>query len=166
MDKSMEKLAFKDILELMRMTGTHKSTLKTCLSLTSFNLTVVGGLQEKWIFITILHAHLAQDRGMMRRRSGWRLRSCKSTIRWASRSAATHMSCTVTGALHQPAGQKKMWLLDDNYFLYLVQSFLWPTLAQNNTEKQILSHRFPGSRDTTKLFQYLLCQLVIHLYLF
>ena len=45
-----------------------------------------------------------------------------------------------------------MWLLDDNYFLNLAQSFLWPTLAQNNTEKQILSHRFPASRDTTKLF--------------
>ena len=70
MDKSMEKLAFKDLLELMRMTGTHKNTLKTCLSLTSSNLMVVGDLQEKWIFITMLHAHLAQDRGMMSRRSG------------------------------------------------------------------------------------------------
>ena len=45
-----------------------------------------------------------------------------------------------------------MWLLDDNYLLNLAQSFLWPTLTQNNTEKQILSHRFPASRDTTKLF--------------
>ena len=94
---------------------------------------------------------LAQDREMMRRRSGWRLRSCKS-IRWASSSAATRVSCTVTGALHQPAGHKKMWLLDDNYLLNLAQSFLWPTLTQNNTEKQILSHRFPASGDTTKLF--------------
>ena len=109
---------------------------------------------------------LAQDRGMMRRRSGWRLRSCKSTIRWASRSTATCVSCTVTGALHQPAGHKKMWLLYNNYLLNLAQSFLWTTLTQNNTEKQIPSHRFPASRDTTKLFQYLLCQLVIHLYLF
>ena len=75
------KNAFKDILEPIRMTGTHKNTLKTCLSLTSFNLTVVGDLQEKWIFIIMLHAHLAQDREMMRKRSGWRLRSCKSTIR-------------------------------------------------------------------------------------
>ena len=45
-----------------------------------------------------------------------------------------------------------MWLLDDNYLLNLAQSFLWPTLTQNNTKKQILSHRFPASRDTTKLF--------------
>ena len=63
MDKSMEKLAFKDILELMRMTGTHKNTLKTCLSLTSFSLTVVGDLQEKWIFITMLHAHWPKTEG-------------------------------------------------------------------------------------------------------
>ena len=53
MDKSMGKLAFKDILEPMRMIGTHKDKLKTCLSLTSFNLMVVGDLQEKRIFITI-----------------------------------------------------------------------------------------------------------------
>ena len=45
MDKSMGKLAFKDILEPMRMIGTHKDTLKTCLSLTSFNLMVMGDLQ-------------------------------------------------------------------------------------------------------------------------
>ena len=45
MDKSMGKLAFKDILELMRMTETHKNTLNTCLSLTSFNLMVMGDLQ-------------------------------------------------------------------------------------------------------------------------
>ena len=161
MDKSMGKLTFKDIVEPMRTIGTHKDTLKTCLSLTSFNLTVMGDLQEKWIFTIMLHAHLAQYG-----RSGWRSRSCKLTIRWASRSAAIRVSCTVTRALHQPAGHKKMWLLHDNYLLNLAVSFLWPTLTQNNTGRQILSHRFPASRDTTKLFQYLLCQLVIHLYLF
>ena len=166
MDKSMGKLTFKDILEPMRTIGTHRDILKMCLSLTSFNLMVVGDLQEKWIFIIMLHAHLAQDREMMMRRSGWRLRSCMSTIRWASRSAATRVSCTVTGPLHQPAGHKKMWLLYDNYLLNLKQSFLWPTPTQNNTETQILSHRFPASRDTTKLFQDFLCHLVIHLYLF
>ena len=70
------KLTFKDIVEPMRTIGTHKDTLKTCLSLTSFNLTVMGDLQEKWIFTIMLHAHLAQYG-----RSGWRSRSCKLTIR-------------------------------------------------------------------------------------
>ena len=63
MDKSMGKLAFKDILEPMRMIGTHKDKLKTCLSLTSFNLMVVGDLQEKRIFITMLHAHWPKTEG-------------------------------------------------------------------------------------------------------
>ena len=137
------KNAFKDILEPMRMTGTHKNTLKTCLSLTSFNLTVVGDLQEKWIFIIMLHAHLAQDREMMRRRSGWRLRGCKSTIRWASRSAATHVSCTVTGALHQPAGQKNVatwWQLPSKGCTILFMVDPSPEqYRETNSESQISS---------------------------
>ena len=57
MDKSMGKLAFKDILEPMRMTGTHKNTLKTCLSLTSFSLTVVGDLRRSG-YLSPCHMHI------------------------------------------------------------------------------------------------------------
>ena len=75
MDKSMGKLTFKDIVEPMRTIGTHKYTLKTWLSLTSFNLTVMGDLQEKWIFIITPRQRDEEEE------IGWRLRSCKSTVR-------------------------------------------------------------------------------------
>ena len=52
------------------------------LFVTSFSLTMVGDLQEKWVsFAITLHAYLVQDKEKMRRRSGGRWRSCESTIR-------------------------------------------------------------------------------------
>ena len=36
---------------------------QTCLSLTSFSLTIVGDLEEKWVsFAIMLHTYLAQDK--------------------------------------------------------------------------------------------------------
>ena len=38
-------------------------TTKTCLSLTSFSLTIVGDFEEKWeTFAILLHAYFAQDK--------------------------------------------------------------------------------------------------------
>ena len=54
---------------------------KTCLSLTSLGLTVVGELQEKWMsFAIMLHAYLVSYKENMSKVSAGRSRGFKSTI--------------------------------------------------------------------------------------
>ena len=95
-------------MEIYEDNGTHKVHWNSSFSLTSFSVTVLGDLQEKWMsFAIMLQAYLVKDKDNMSKRSGGRS-SYESTINWTTWSAATLWVAIVPGALHQPVEHRNM----------------------------------------------------------